>query len=260
MQDVNIDPAFKTLIGMGEVKKVYKPNRISTLSEIFSFLFMTAGGLLMVYYVPILYRRDQGISIEMIMFVLGAPSFVGIGFYFLWRVIYWWNDTAVVYQNGFAYLQRKGIVTFLWNEIISIRMEAANFRALGIIPAGKARDYRIANSSAQLRLASTLNQVDDLMAEIGKNTFSPRLARLKQEFDSGRSVQFGSITISKQGVQWKDRNYPWKDLAQAGIAEGTVHFSPKDRKLFGGIHVVVREVTDFDVLLALSNDMIRQHG
>jgi hypothetical protein len=259
MDQSDLDPVFKSLIGMGAALKIYKQNRIASLSEIFSFLFMTVSGFGMIYYAPIVYKRD-GISIETIMFVLGAPSFLSIGLYFLWRVFYWWNDIVVLYQNGVAYQQRKGMTTFKWNEITSIKIEAANFRALGVIPSGKVRDYRIANSSTQLRMASTLDQIDDLMSEIRKNTFTPMLARLRQEFDTGRSIRFGSVTIHKDGVQWKSKKYSWKDLAQAGIANGTIHYIPKNRNPLDGIHVMARDVINFDVLLALSNELIKQNS
>jgi hypothetical protein len=72
-------------------------------------------------------------------------------------------------------------------------------------------------------------------------------------------VEFGLIVIDKYGVRYGDKDYFWYDLLQAGVANGMVHYFPKKTSALtvSGIRLSVRNVTNIDVLLALSNDLIK---
>jgi hypothetical protein len=165
-----------------------------------------------------------------------------------------------VYQNGFVYSHKSNLTIFRWSEITSITAVATNFRALGFIPAGKVREYWIAKANTKLRLASTLDEVDNLLADIRKNSFPHMYDRIKQELDDGKTIEFGLVTIDKNGVKSGGKEYLWLDLAQAGLANGKVYYVPKKPNVISGIHVTTQHVPNFDVLLALSNDLIRQTG
>ena len=106
-------------------------------------------------------------------------------------------------------------------------MAVTNVRVYGIIPFGTIREYWIEGKSTQLRLSNTLDQIDDLLNEIRKNTFPYMYNRIKQELDSGKAVEFGLITIDRYGVRFGDKEYFWYDLLRAGVANGRVHFIPK---------------------------------
>jgi len=258
MQTTDIPPAFQSLIGMGQLQKIYKPRGISVLTEISYIVFSFGMFFLSLYYIPILYQTSNGITVEVLVIALSVPLMLYIGVYILRRLVSWWNNSAAVYQNGLAYLHGKEVITFKWSEIDSIKMEAINFRVFGYVPFGQARDYRISSSSADLRLASTLDQIDDLMAEIRQRVFPSMLERARQELDSGRTVRFGLLAINQYGIQWGNDYYPWIDLSTDGIADGMIHYVPKERRSFRGIHLAVSEIENPDVLLALSNDMIKQ--
>lgn len=169
---------------------------------------------------------------------------------------------AVVYQYGFAYSHQSTISSFQWEEIKSIDAMATKVRLYGIIPLGTVREYWIEGKATKLRLADTLEQVDDLLNEIRKNAVPHMFNRLKRELESGKAMEFGLIVIDKYGVRFGDKDYFWYDLLQAGAANGMVYYVPKinGRLTVSGIRVSVRSVTNIDVLLALSNDFIKQNN
>ena len=257
----DIDPSLKSLIGMGELRIIYKQRRVSILSEVLSLVFFAVLILSAVYYAWVRYLASHRINGEIILFIF-AVVFAYITLNSLEKESSRWKDLAIVYQNGFAYSHRNTILSFQWTEITAINAVVTKLRVYGIIPLGTVREYWIEGKSTQLRLANTLDQVDDLLNEIRKNAFPHMLNRIKQELDSGKAVEFGLIIIDKYGVQFGDKEYFWYDLLQAGVANGMVHYIPKKTSALtvSGIRVSVRNVTNIDVLLALSNDLIRQTG
>jgi hypothetical protein len=261
MPDNDIDPSLKSLIGMGELVKIYKPRRSSKLSEVLSSLFFVVLGLSAVYYAWVRYSVSHRINGETILFII-VVVFAYITFNSLKNENSHWEDLAIVYQNGFAYSHRNTVSSFQWTEITAINAIATKLRGYGIIPLGMVREYWIEGKATKLRLADTLDQVDDLLKEIRKNALPYMFDRLKQELDSGKAMEFGLITIDKYGVRFGDKDYFWYDLFQAGVAKGRVHYVTKKNSTLAvsGIHVSIQYVTNIDVLLALSNDLIKQNN
>jgi hypothetical protein len=172
MRESNLDPAFQSVTGMGELQKIYKQNRIATFSEIFSSLFMMFLSVIAIYYVWSQFKITQAITLEMTLIFLSAPFFMILGVSPLMKIYSRRNDCAVVYRHGFAYLHNDEIKSFRWDNITSVTARATDVRALGILSVGKVREYWIVNRSSELRLASTLDQIDDLLAEIRKHTLN----------------------------------------------------------------------------------------
>lgn len=258
MVDIDIDPSLKSLAGMGEVMKIYRPRRTSTLSRVWSSLFFVVLILSVIYYAWVRYLAAHEIHGEVIPVII-AIAFAYITLNSLEKEQSRWKDSAIVYQNGFAHSYRNTISSFQWTEIVAINAIATKIRVYGI-PFGTARDYWIEGIATKLRLATTLDQVDDLLNEIRKNAFPYMYNRIKQELDSGKAVEFGLIAIDKYGVRFGDKDYFWYDLLHAGAANGMVYYVPKKTSMLtvSGIRVSVRSVTNIDVLLALSNDFIKQ--
>ena len=257
----DIDPSLKSLTGMGELRKIYKPQQISIQSNVLTLVFFVLLILLAVYYAWVRYSASHRIDGEVILFISAVI--------FAYFTLNSWEqektsrkDLAIVYQNGFACSDRNTVLSFQWTEITSIDAIARNLRLYGIIPLGTSRDYWIEAKGSRFRLANTLDQVDDLLNEIRKNAFPHMYNRIKQELDSGKAVEFGLIVIDKYGVRFGDKDYFWYDLLEAGVANGMVYYIPKKTSALtvSGIRVTVRSVTNIDVLLALSNDLIRQTG
>jgi len=259
MLDNDIDPSLKTLIGMGELRKIYKPHQVSRLSEVLSSLIFVVLGISDVYYARIRYLTSHKIDGTTLFFIVGLV-FAYIAINSFRKTNSHWKDLAIIYQNGFAYSHQNTVSSFQWTEITAINAIATKHRLYGIIPLGTIRDYWIEGKATKLRLADTLDQVDDLLNEIRKNAFPHMYNRIKQELDIGKSVEFGLITIDRYGVLFGDKEYFWYDLLQAGAANGMVYYVPKKNSMLtvSGIRVTVRSVTNIDVLLALSNDLIKQ--
>lgn len=227
-------------------------------SKIMSLGFFTVLILLAVYYAWARYSEFHEIHGEVIPVII-AIAFAYITLNSLEKEQSRWKDSAIVYQNGFVHSYRNTVSGFQWTEITAINAIARKIRVYGI-PLGTARDYWIEGKATKLRLTDTLDQIDDLLNEIRKNAFPHMYDRVKQELDSGKAVEFGLITIDKYGVLYGDQEYFWYDLRYAGAANGMVYFVPKKTNMLtiNDIHLSVRNVTNLDVLLALSNDFIKQ--
>lgn len=79
MVDSDIDPSLKSLTGMGELVKIYKPRQSSKLSEVLSSLFFVVLGLSGVYYAWLHYSETGKINGEIIV-VIGVVAFAYIIF------------------------------------------------------------------------------------------------------------------------------------------------------------------------------------
>ena len=258
MLQTNLDPAYHSVVGMGELQKIYKQNRIAMFSEATSSILMIFFSFLAIYYVWKQYSITRVINAEIILIFLSAPLFMFLGVYPSLKLFSRRNDLAAVYKDGFVYLHNEEVARFRWEEITAIKALTTKVRALGIIPFGTAREYWIIKGSTELRLASTLNQIDELLTDIRKNAFPHLFNRLKNEFDSGREIDFGSITISKNNIQAKEKIYPWTEFAQVTVADGIVHFVVKKRNPVNDIHLSLQYIANLDVLVALSNEWIKQ--
>lgn len=235
------------------------------ISKIFSVLgslvFLFAGAY--VFYYGLNYMNvypDVAATNTPIIYGF-AVILVAVGIYWSWSISSHWKDMAILYENGFAHFNGRDITSFKWNEITSIKIRITQLHVEHVIPAGKIREFTFESPAAKLKLDGTLSKVEDLVQKIRANTMNFMVPRLMQELNSGKTLQFGPISIHKtEGVSTKRKKCAWKDVAHMRVVNEVVEITPKKNGLFGRISVNSWQVSNLDALFILSEEMIRQNS
>jgi hypothetical protein len=258
MSQIEIDPAFKSAIGMGEIKSVYKQRGFVKPWYILNSIVCIPAGFYILYYGFFTYKRLYPGNSNL-AFVFLSVLLLVFGFSAAIKIIFKWGETVVLYENGFSYTQDgSDIFHVKWNEIISIKMKVVNVRVYEILPVGTQKSYTIECNTKRINLDGTLDKVDDFILFARKKTFPYIVARIKQEFNSGIPVKFGNFIISKaDGVRRSLGKYKWDEIKQVNVVDGQVVFTSKKR---GHIYDFVGNTPNLDILLTLSQEMIKPNS
>ena len=108
---------FSSIISLGEPVKVFPQN---TSRIVLAFFFLILGIAIFIWFI----------------WILGAACLL-MFLYFLWLVISKWGESAVLYQNGFAYYDGEEVQPIAWGEIETILSETTQVLMYGIIPTSK---------------------------------------------------------------------------------------------------------------------------
>jgi len=192
--------------------------------------------------------------------IIGWGVFIlGITLYESWKLITRWNESAVVYQDGFAHYRGKDLPSFKWVDIAAITMRAIKMTYYGIIPTGTMHKYTLYNRDGEkYKLDGIMSKIEELILQIRQGIFPHLMNEYKTLFNAGKPLEFGHMIISRSGgVRKGNKTYPWQDIAQIAMDKGTVHIVPKKRGLFRGFTQPVESIPNVDVFLTISKEMIQ---
>lgn len=217
------------------------------------------------------------------------------------------NDIAVICSGGLACYHDGAWHQAKWNEIAEIKTQEktpgkdlmkeatrggggeadllfGTIGGLGKVLGSDCRTYVITTQRGdQIKLGDTFTDIDKLVGTIQYRAEPAQLTSTQQVLESGRAVSFGSITITKDYLDYNKRNYSWDtidciedeprktytDPVSEMVLGGTIPvlriqprptLPPTDvRRLFGGGHVDIpkQNVSNVRVLLTVAKDMIR---
>jgi hypothetical protein len=130
---------------------------------------------------------------------------------FFWRR----NDRIDVHENGFHYQKGKRRISWLWEEIATMRHVAkAEYR-------GRSRSYYRTYSTYYLRNAAgeEISFEDDIEAaravalRIEHEMTEIHLPKMKQQVEDGEVLDFAAFQVSSQGLSFWDELIPWQEIS-----------------------------------------------
>lgn len=263
MTQLSLPLQFKNIVGLGQPVKSYAHSKLSKIGNVIGCIICLAIGIYLIIEGLVLYPQRYPDVAES-----NSPIIIGVGVAFLlgtifwvWRLITKWNEMLVVYDSGFAYFNGKEMSTFKWEEISTITMRVIKQTVYGVIPAGTQRKYWIHNvSGEELKLDGSLSEPDDFINRVREGANPYIFARKKEHFDTGEPLDFGAIAIStSKGIIKGKNNYPWSDIGQIGLNQGTLWVVPKEKGAFRKFSVPVIGMPNFDILMALSAEMAEKY-
>ncbi len=262
MNQKSIDPVFQSVVDLGEPQAVYKQQKIAKFWRILIGAICISGGFYALYYGLVVYRNLRP-NMSITAFVFAAILLLVFGIVAVGKTLLNWGETVVLYRDGLAYTaDGSEVSSFRWSEIKLIKMSIVNVLVYGVVPTGSQQSYVIETNKRRLKLDGALSQVHELIHHVRKNSFPHIAAIVRQKLDSGESVKFGRIIINKSdGVRRDARKYRWNEVAQVKVVNGMIVFQPKKRVwIFSGINDLVRNTPNLDILLAISDEMIKQNA
>ncbi len=249
---------FNNVFGLGAPGQVFNLRNRNRWSSWFAIIFFLGGALVVFGYGLInTYLRWQRFGPAVIMKTITAPLIIAalcflLGIWAAWSL--WSNakKSAVLYSDGLAYHDRKGLQSWRYDEIASMFSAVTKHYTNGIYT-GTTHIYTlIKKDGSQLALNDSLDKIEDLAHQIQDRVFPILYPIYAQEYDSGKTLTFGPVTMSKQaGITIGKKNYPWNEVKQVSIQRGFIQVAKKDGGWFSGANVSASSVPNLPVLLSL---------
>jgi len=257
-----IPAQFSTIRDMGSPVEVFKAKGSVVLNSILAGVFFLAGGaaglytLILVwqrwgrYYPPVIYQA-------VLPWVITSAAAFGIALLILWRTFRNRKKTAVIYTNGFAYSNHKGVQSWHWDEVLEVTANVVRHYTTGIYT-GTTHQYlfQMANGE-KLMLDDSIKDIEALFSILENSTLQQRYQRLADVYNHGNLVTFGPVVIGKKlGIQIGKKAYPWEEIAEVAIKKGVLSIKKKNGGWFSGASAPAGRIPNLQVLLSMINQIV----
>jgi hypothetical protein len=191
------------------------------------------------------------------------PWFIGAGIALLLVVLVLWQmytsrkKAAVVYENGFAYSDRKGAKVWKWEQIEAVTANIVRNYTNGIY-VGTTHIYTLVSTDGEkLVINDSLKDVENFYAHLENKSLQLRYQRLADMYNQGNRVSFGPVAISKQdGLQVGKRSFTWDAIEQVTIDKGILSVKKKSGGWFSGASATSGSIPNLHVLLSILDQVV----
>lgn len=254
MTNLTLPYAFSAVTNLGQPHRLYQTTLGHKLSGFFAAALYFVFAVAFVFFVrPLILATQPESGREMFGLVTllvpaGLLLFAAIQ---LLRPLFS-NQHIVVYEHGLAFKSWRGLRQWAWADIQAIQANIIRYSYLGLVPMGTTHTYMVwTHKGDYLTLTQTIANVQALANDIEQATNPILLSQSVAAFENNRPVNFGPITLSRQGVKFNGKIYDWSQVANISIENGTINISQKGGGFFSGASLSAASVPNIKVLLAL---------
>jgi hypothetical protein len=261
MNNPQLPEAFQSVINFGALKGYFPLRKASRWGNLVFLFLLWGGAVAAVLYGVYQAYRWQSYGPVMIEDRLRAPLILAfilfvVGLLVVWVLYVNWKKAAAVYEHGLAYASRKGLEMWRWEEVAQLLAAITRHYTNGIYT-GTTHVYTLIDpQNRRLVLNDSLTHVEELGKTIEAQTFPLLYASVSAQYNSGTAVPFGPVTISKSGIQFKNKVYPWTDVKEVSIRRGILQVSKKDGGWFSGASAAVAGIPNLRVLLSIIDQVV----
>jgi hypothetical protein len=252
-----IPEQFSNLMGMGTPVEVYRAKTSVIFNIIMAVFFLLAAGGAVLYALVIVWDRwgryyPPVILQAVLPWVIGALIAFVISVLILWRTYANRKKAAVVFTNGFAYSDHKGVQAWRWEQVHDVMASVVRHYTNGVYT-GTSHTYTLQKSSGQkLVLNDSLKDVEALFTHLENNTLQQRYQRLADAYNNGNPVSFGPVLIGKQlGIQIGKKSFPWEEIEEVAINKGYLTLKKKQGGWLSGATASAGTIPNLHVLLSI---------
>jgi hypothetical protein len=259
----DIPKQFSTLTELGEPIETFKAKASLTFQIIAAVILFLAFGGLLAYALYVLYDLWTSnyyfpVIIEtMLPWLIGAAVSLLIGAIVLWQIFSSRKKGAVVYSQGFAYSDRKGVQVWKWENVQEVTANIVRNYTNGIY-VGTTHTYTLVNTRGEkLVINDSLKDVENFYTHLQNNSLQLRYQSLADRYNQGQEVVFGPVSISKQnGLRINKKAYSWETIEQVSIEKGVLSVKKKDGGWFSGASATSGTIPNLHVLLSIIDQVI----
>jgi hypothetical protein len=127
---------------------------------------------------------------------------------------------VLVFSQGMAYYDRENLLACRWEEIESVQGTLKNVQVSGSVGARFRITVQISGGK-QVRLDAAREHMagmDVLFQRISAESNRHLFPRLLKAVESGETVPFGELAISRQGVHHRERLLHWEEVGSVSNA------------------------------------------
>ena len=257
-----IPDQFSNLLGMGAPFEVYRAKASIVINVILAVIFFLGSGGALLYALSIVWERwgryyPPVIFKAVLPWGIGSVVAFGIGLLILWGMYNRRKKAAVIYNNGFAYSDRKGVQTWRWEQVQDVTANVIRHYTNGIYT-GTTHTYTIQKSTGEkLVLNDSIKDIEAFFTQLENNTLQQRYQRLADIYNNGVPVTFGPVTIGKQlGIQIGKKAYPWEEIEDVAINKGVLSIKKKNGGWFSGATASAGLIPNLQVLLSIISQIV----
>ena len=195
-----------------------------------------------------------------------APFVIGVGvalllvaLYCLFYPIIYRSWHVYVGSEGFAFSRGSKLDAFRWDQIESMWQRVTRRYVNGIYT-GTQHKYTIRGlDGRQIVLNDRITNVGRLGNVISEMVTRVRLPEAIAAFQAGRTVAFGPLSVSMQGVSNSKELISWDQIKDFRVNNGMVTVK-KEGKWLSWSSVRVASIPNFFVFLALVNAIMKKRN
>lgn len=220
---------FASVINLGAFKSDHSPpKRNRWINVIFSGLFLAAGPVLLLVALYLAYNAynrygisqvdDSGFWLPLVCGGLAIP----LGLYGLFSAWRNWPLAVALYENGFAYNDRKGLKQVHWNNVDAVWQSITKHYRNGIYT-GTTYLYTIQTKDKQrVVLDNKFAKIEDLGNAITRGSASALFPHYIQALQQGQRLTFGPLAIDPNGIYSGNKALRWDEIKGIKIHQGAI--------------------------------------
>jgi hypothetical protein len=255
--------AFKSLAtGLGAPKRYFPVKNLNRAGSMVAFIIFIGGSILVflygLYVTYVAYQKhgpaviDDKLTVPVIIALVLLLLGLAAGTYAYVN----WSKGVMVYDRGFAVRDRKGIRIWRWEDIVSLTESVTRHYYFRGIYSGTTHLYNLFNLQNQrLVLSDIFTDVEEIALTIRESIFPILYDRAVQQYNAGQMLSFGSVMISKAGIEIGKKTYPWTEIQQVSIKQGVFKVSKKSGDRFSGASTSTSYLPNLNVLLNIINQV-----
>ncbi len=254
---LNLPDEFRAVVGLGaatDVFEIKRKNRIGAL--VGAVIFLGGAGLMVLIGFGYAYRASQRYGPAVFMKRL-SPMLVFafvlalVGAWAAWSAYTNWNRRVVAYARGLAVRDRKGLRFWRWEQIRAVYQAVTKHYTNGIYT-GTTHVYTIeVEPQGREVFDDRYQNIEKLGELLRRRTFDILYDRAAQEYNAGKTLQFGRVAIDKNGIAIGKKSFPWDSVAQVSVQRGVLRVMKQGGGWFGGASVPVSRIPNLAVLLSI---------
>jgi hypothetical protein len=133
------------------------------------------------------------------------------------------------------------------------QLETKNQVTLYVILPVRKQQIQISTQSRKVVLYSSLGKFQRLVDELGERVYPRIYRRAEQAVQTGESVNFGGIAITRDGLTFEKRLYLWSGLTRAWLEKDALQIQPGGGKE-AAFRLPVKGITNLPVLLRILSE------
>ncbi len=261
-----LPPGFSGVIGLGVPQAVFPVKKTSKYgSLIFAVFLLGAAALLslgsLVYTFYQVNRLGPAVMERMVRDTVvplscGALVTFGLGLLAAWSAYSNWKKSVVVYSDGLAYSDRKGVRLARWDQISSMTAAVTRHYRNGIYT-GTSHVYTVMSKEGEKWVFNdSIQEVAALSEHIRQGTFPHLYQAAADAYNAGQTLQFGNAAISKTGLQLGKKSYSWDEVMEVSVRQGVLKVAKGDGGWFSGANIAVSTIPNLPVLLSIIDQVV----
>lgn len=160
------------------------------------------------------------------------------------------NHKAFLYQEGFVYTSGSQLNVIRWDRVEAVWMKVVRSSRYS----STRHTYTIKSpDGAQVVISSHLKKVKELGDVIMNEVTRRHLPLARQAYASGVPVSFGDLSVSLQGIGFRDKLLPWHEVKDVKLVNGSVQVK-KQGSMLSWATIDVAKVSNLPILLQLVTD------